>query len=180
MELLRCASSPLRARLAESLQGRNSMGRSTFSDQEQACVKTFESKLEVSKPSGRVMLCTFNAEVMEEGSQNGFSRLFAKTIAAGGIARRDAILQCRRGVCFATGWSRRARSRSKGVDDAQRGRTRTRSDGRASRRTYGWGVVTDGGSISSGDRCNEVDNRKLRCMQPLKAVRGAGLYDQRN
>ena len=115
------------------------MGRSTFSDPEQACVKTFKRKLGISKPSGCVMLCTFNAEVMEEGSQNGFSRLFAKTIAVGGIARRDAILQCRRGVCFATGWSRRARSRSKGVDDAQRGRTRTRSDGRAQQENLGPG-----------------------------------------
>lgn len=83
MELLRCASSPLRARLAESLHDRNAMGRSTFSDQEQACVKTSESKLEVSKPSGREMLCTFNAAMMEEGSQSGFSWLFAKAIAWG-------------------------------------------------------------------------------------------------
>lgn len=60
------------------------MGISTFSDQEQVCVKTSECKLEVSKPSVREMWCTSNAAMMEEGSQSGFSRLFAKTIVVRG------------------------------------------------------------------------------------------------
>lgn len=45
----------------------------------------------------------------DEGSQSGFLRLFTKTIAVGEgggeIAIRDVVLQYRRGVCFATGWS---------------------------------------------------------------------------